>query len=231
MPQIRPGGGRLPPQLRAHPARCAGTRSDCGTTFPAGARTDACERAPAGPLPPAESHPALARSPRDSQPLAMRFVPALRNGPADHALRSIRPAANIHSTRASIRRCSAARGQPSTKTRQRSPGTPSSNCSCWWLIGAPVILYTSSARMMRRTSCLWSLAADSGSTERKSFVQGFDPDAARLLLHFPAKLPICRRTLVDPAEHGLQVHRRPADEQHLATGTANLRDLLWAAST
>ena len=29
-----------------------------------------------------------------------------------------------------------------------------------------------------------------------------------------------------PAEHGLQVHRRPADKQHFATGTANFGNLL-----
>ena len=51
---------------------------------------------------------------------------------------STKPAANMASTRSSMRRCSAARGQCRANTRRSPAAAPSSNWVCRWLIGRPV---------------------------------------------------------------------------------------------
>ena len=76
----------------------------------------------------------------------------------------------------------------------------------------------------------WALAL--GERQENPFDRG-QPPVQRLrtmlagfLLQLPAKLPIGRRTLEDAPQQGLQVERRSAHEQHLATAALDLLDAL-----
>ena len=106
----------------------------------------------------------------------------------------------------------------------RRPADPRRTAAASSLIGRPVFSNTSSARISRRVSFGCSRPAATGSTCGEPPVE----PVRRFVLGLPsellAKRRVGRRALEDPPQEPLQIERRSADEEHLATPAANFLD-------